>query len=302
MTLDGLLIVNKPVGPTSHDVVACARRALGTSKVGHTGTLDPAASGVLVLVLGRATRLAQFLASDEKEYRATVRFGRTTDTYDAAGTVTSESGRMPEGEALVAALDAFRGTFEQTPPPHSAKKIGGVRAYALARQKVDVRPRAVTVTVPRLELVRVDPPLAELQVTCSAGFYVRSLAHDLGARVGTGGLLEALVRVRAGRFTLADALPFEALTPDGPEQAAPRVQPMEALLTHLPSAALTEAGVRRLRQGQDVGPAHMLTAPSGQEPTPGALPTALYDDHGRLVGVGHATGVPGFLHGTVVLG
>lgn len=303
--LDGLLIVNKPVGPTSHDVVARARRALGTAKVGHTGTLDPGASGVLPLVLGRATRLAQFLTSDEKEYVATVRFGRTTDTYDAAGVVTSDSGRTPQPDALARALDAFRGTFEQTPPAHSAKKIGGVRAYALARRNADVTPGAVAVTVHRLELVRFEPPLAELRLTSSAGFYVRSLAHDLGARVGAGAILEGLVRVRAGRFTLDEAVPFETLTPGERDRVVADVRPMATLLAHLPSAMLTETGVRRVRQGQDVGPEHMLSRPTALvtgDAGVSASPTALYDAAGQLVGVGKSAGALGFLHAAVVLG
>lgn len=296
--MDGLLIVNKPTGPTSHDVVARARRALGTSKVGHTGTLDPAASGVLPLVVGRATRLARFLASDEKGYRTTVRFGVTTDTYDAAGTVTSETGRAPAADDLARALEAFAGTFEQRPPAYSAKKIDGVRAYALARQHAPVAPKPVMVTVHRIALLRFDPPVAELELVCSAGFYVRSLAHDLGERLGTGAMLEGLVRISAGRFRLEDTVAFDALEPSRREELAARLIPMEAAVAHLPAVQLTEAGVRRVRHGQDIRPEDMLSAPAAAA----ASAVGLFDAENRLIAVAGPGSRPGVLHGSVVLG
>lgn len=318
--LDGLLIVNKPIGPTSHDIVAVARRAIGTPKVGHTGTLDPAASGVLPLVLGRATRLARFLASDEKAYVASVRFGRTTDTYDAAGEVTSETGMVPERAALERALEGLVGTFDQTPPAYSAKKIDGVRAYALARRQAAVTPTPVAVTVHGLALVRFEPPIAELAVACSAGFYVRSLAHDLGQCLGTGAILDALIRVSAGRFTLAHSVPFERLTPENRDDLVTRIVPMEAALTHLPTVHLTEAGVRRVRHGQDVGPEDVLPPSSVSSVSSvssaavtslssaraassgGTAPVALLGPDRRLVAIGGPAAVPGFLHASVVVG
>jgi tRNA pseudouridine55 synthase len=253
--VDGVLVVDKPLGPTSHDVVARARRALGTPRVGHTGTLDPQATGVLPLVVGKATRLAQFLSASVKEYDALVAFGRATDTYDAAGAVTEETGRQPSAEAVEAALERFRGAFLQAPPAYSAKKVDGERAYARARRAEAVTPAPVAVTVERLELTGWDGDLACLRVRASAGFYVRSLAHDLGAALGTGAHLAGLRRILAGAFTLDDAVPFELLGPEHRALLLPRLRPLEQVLPHVPALRLTERGVRRAGHGQDVGPA-----------------------------------------------
>lgn len=294
----GVLVVDKPVGPTSHDVVACARRALGTRRVGHTGTLDPLASGVLPLVLGQATRLAQFLSGREKEYLATVRFGRTTDTYDAAGLVTGGSGTVPPPAAIERALEAFRGSFAQTPPPHSAKKIDGVRAYQHARAQRPVTLAAVPVTVSALELVELTPDGVRLRVECSAGFYVRSLAHDLGAALGTGGMLEALVRTRAGAFRLADAVPLAMVVPERRAEAEAAILPLERLLPELPAVQLTADGARRARQGQPVRPAD--TEPPGTVPDgPWAR---LFAPDGRLIGLARPGAGDGALHPSVNLG
>lgn len=293
--LDGVLVIDKPVGPTSHDVVARARRALGTPKVGHTGTLDPLASGVLPLVVGRATRLARFLSASVKEYEATVAFGRATDTYDAAGETTSESAERPSASDVEAALAAFRGTFAQTPPAFSAKKIDGERAYRLARRAAPVAPAPVTVTVEALDLVECGPDSVRLRVRVSAGFYVRSLAHDLGMALGCGGHLAALRRTRAGAFTLAEAAPFDLLTPDHRETLAGRLLPLERMLPDLPEARLTEAGQVRVGHGRDVGPGD-LAGPAPAAPGP----VRLVGPDGRLVAI--AETVPGgALHPSVVL-
>ncbi|MFN2447982.1 MAG: tRNA pseudouridine(55) synthase TruB [Vicinamibacterales bacterium] len=301
---NGLLIVNKPVGPTSHDVVACARRALDTRKIGHTGTLDPAASGVLGLVVGRATRLAQFLSGSEKEYIATIRFGRTTDTYDSAGEVTSETGAVPDRESLERALTQFVGAFEQTPPGYSAKKLDGVRAYALARRKVAVVPRPVTVIVHRIEIVRQGEATADICLTCSAGFYVRSLAHDLGRQLGTGAMLDGLVRVRLGRFSLAESVGLDVVMGESRAQVEQRLLPLEALLTDFRAVVLTEDGVRRARQGQNLAP-HDIAAPDagGTSSDGDARGLARLMSHdGRLVGVAEWSGPGGSLHPTVIVG
>src|SRR5437667_4675740 len=198
--MDGLLIIDKPKGPTSHDVVARVRRAIGERRVGHTGTLDPAASGVLPLVIGRATRLARFLSAGDKCYEAVIRLGFSTDTGDATGTPlsTAPRGPMPSRADIDSALDAFRGTFMQQPPAYSAKKVDGTRSYRLARRskrqspRVSARPAlpaAVQVATRATDIVSVEDGTLTLRVSCSAGFYVRSLAHDLGERLGTGGHL-----------------------------------------------------------------------------------------------------------------
>lgn len=293
--LDGVLILDKPVGPTSHDVVARARRALGTPKVGHTGTLDPLASGVLPLVVGRATRLARFLSSSVKEYEATVAFGRTTDTCDAAGATTSESPERPSAADVDAAVARFRGTFAQTPPAFSAKKVGGERAYRLARQSTPVSPAPVTVTVEALDVLECGPDAVRLRVRASAGFYVRSLAHDLGAVLGCGAHLAALRRTRAGAFTLADAVSFDQLTPEHREDLAGGLLPLERMLPDLPVARLTDAGLVRVGHGRDAGPADLEgPLPAGQGPVQLVAPD------GRLVAVAEPVS-GGALHPSVVL-
>jgi tRNA pseudouridine55 synthase len=284
----GVLVVDKPAGPTSHDVVAAARRAIGVRAVGHTGTLDPAATGVLALVIGRATRLAPYLGGD-KAYDAVVRFGRATDTYDATGTTVAETEARPSRQALERALEGFRGSFDQVPPPYSAKKIQGVAAYTLARRDRPVQPAPVRVEVQTLELAAFDGEVARLHLVASAGFYVRSLAHDLGAVLGTGAVLDALRRTRAGPFSLAAAVDASGLDPRHRGALAARLIGIDALLPDLPAVALDASEAALVRHGQDL----KRSAP----------PLArLVDDRGRLVAIATPGRRPGFLHPAVVLG
>ena len=231
--MNGVLVVDKPLGPTSHDVVARVRRAIGISRLGHTGTLDPLATGVLPLVVGRATRLARFLTSDEKEYLAGIRLGMATATYDAEERlVRNDSGELValrpvadppafvEGD-LRNALTSFTGTFRQMPPPFSAKKLAGTPAYKLARRRKDVELKPVEVTVTELELVSYADGVATVRLVCSSGFYVRSLAHDFGARLGCGAHLESLRRIRAGEFGLQQATPLSVIQAFTPSAGAP---------------------------------------------------------------------------------
>jgi tRNA pseudouridine55 synthase len=208
--VDGILVVDKPIGPTSHDIVALVRRLAGTRKIGHGGTLDPFASGVLPLYLGVGTRVVEFHLGARKAYRATVIFGGSSTTDDLEGEITPADGPPPPRDALEAALAGFRGVQEQRPPAFSARKVGGRRAYALARrgETPELKPR--TVTFHELVLVGWDEtdaehPTAVLDVACSAGTYVRALARDLGRAVGSAGYLGALRRTASGPFTLADA-------------------------------------------------------------------------------------------------
>ena len=249
--MNGVLVVDKPSGPTSHDVVGRVRRALGTRRVGHTGTLDPLASGVLPLVIGQATRLAQFLVSDEKEYLADVQFGFATTTYDAAGTPEGDRAAVVDLAGLDAALEAFRGTFRQMPPAFSAKKVDGTRAYELARAGRTPELRAVEVSVHRLEVVERRDSSARLLVGCSSGFYVRTLAHELGRRLGCGAHLAGLQRTRAGSFGLGDAVDLASVESDG-AGAARRMIALEDLLPSWPSAVLTELGARRAGHGNRI--------------------------------------------------
>lgn len=211
MNVFGFFIVDKPVGPTSHNIVTLVRRGTGVRKVGHAGTLDPRASGVLILCLGPATRLSEYLSTSSKRYEAVVRFGTATQTYDAEGPVLRQTEAVPTLEEIQAVLPEFRGEIEQVPPPFSAIKVRGKKAYELARAGQDVQLEPRTVTIHLLRILEYQPPDLLLDVECTAGTYIRSLAHDLGARVSTGAYLASLRRTRAGPFSLEDAVPLPKL-------------------------------------------------------------------------------------------
>jgi len=299
--MDGVLLIDKPLGLTSHDVVARVRRVTRERSVGHAGTLDPRATGLLVLVLGRATRIASFLTSHDKSYDAVVRLGISTDTHDAEGrTVTAESEpQIPSGRAVAAALDAFGGTFLQVPPSHSAKKIQGQKAYDLARRDQPVVLEPVSVTLRQLETVALEGSRLELRMTVTAGFYVRALARDLGERLGCGAHLEALRRTASGRFGLGQALTLAEAERLGPSLADRLLSPAEAL-AELPGVELTDAGLRRATHGNWLNQEHLV---------PGNGPLLLDPPHprfrllgpgGRLIAVAEPR--RGTLHPVVVLG
>lgn len=282
-SVDGVLVVDKPSGPTSHDVVSVARRALGSPRVGHTGTLDPLATGVLPLVVGRATRLAQYMTGAIKAYDATILFGRATDTYDAQGATTSETGRHPDADAIRAALAHTVGPFLQTPPVYSAKKIGGQAAYRLARRAVPVVPAPASVTLHDAEVLSIEGFAVRVRVRVSAGFYVRSLAHDLGEVLGTGAHLGALRRTQSGPFDLAAAASWEQVVAGGDPLAAALI-PLEALLPELRCARLAADAVARVRNGQRV----QATLDPGAGGAAG--PIRLTDAEGRLLGIATRVG------------
>ena len=291
---EGALVVDKPAGPTSHDVVAVARRALGQPRIGHTGTLDPLATGVLPLLLGRATRLAQFLASSDKTYLATIQFGQATSSYDAAGEPVGPA--LPvtlEPDVVEAALAGFRGRHLQMPPAVSAKKVGGHRAYDLARRDQPVDLAAVEVEVTELVLVGCAGARAELRVTCSAGFYVRSLAHDLGRALGVGAHLAALRRERSGRFMLADSVGLDRLA-STPATVAGLVIPMADLMPDWPAITLAGADVARVGHGQALA---LDTGAAAGRPTGGRV--RLIDEFGHLVALAEERA--GLLHPVLVL-
>jgi len=308
-------------------VVARVRRVLRERSVGHTGSLDPAATGVLALVLGRATRLARFLSASDKAYDAVVRLGFATDTADASGVPLGdrtvgdrppdigdqETAPRPSRDEIERVLDEFRGTYLQQPPAYSAKKIGGTRSYQLARSKKSdqvaaVLPSPVTVAVHRLEIVDIEADRVTLRVECSAGFYVRSLAHDLGTRLGIGAHLTALRRMRSGECRLSDAIALETLERE-PERAHEHVIPMAGMLRGFPPVVLTPEGVRRAGHGRDLG-AGELEAPS--ETSVGSAPESripnrqsrgfvrLLAPDGDLIGIATPT-ASGLLHPSVVL-
>jgi tRNA pseudouridine55 synthase len=249
---DFVLLVDKPVGPTSHDVVASARRALRTRRVGHTGTLDPFASGLLLLCVNRATRIAEFLSALPKTYSATARLDAFTTTDDSTGAITNESSswRLLDEASIKAAMNALTGEIEQVPPQYSAKRVSGERVYRRARRGEVVELAPVRVQVRRFELTRLQLPEIDFVVECSSGTYVRALARDLGRNLGTGGFLSALRRTKIGSFDVCNALP--ALQLDDPQlQAAAAVTPLRAL-GHLPRVNVAEELAARLRLGQSI--------------------------------------------------
>jgi tRNA pseudouridine55 synthase len=291
--MDGVLVVDKPRGVTSHDVVAAARRALGESRIGHTGTLDPLATGVLPLAVGHATRLVRFLTASDKEYLATIRFGTTTDSYDVTGAETGGTGSAPPREAVLDGIRRLTGEYLQTPPAFSAKKVAGRRAYSLARQDQAVTLAPVPVRVAGAELIEIDGRCATVVLTCSAGFYVRTFADALGGLTGTGACLEALQRTRSGEFTLDAAIPIDAL--EDSARVAASLVPLDRMLGRFPAITITDRGRGHVSHGRELGPADVTG------PIEAADWTRLLDATGALVALATPGRTPGSLHPSVVL-
>ncbi len=248
---EGLLLVDKPAGVSSHDMVSAARRAVGERRIGHAGTLDPFATGLLVLLVGRATRLLPHLPGEPKVYEATVRFGAATDTDDPLGKVT-RTAPLPSRDAVAAAIERLTGPQAQVPSAYSAKHIGGRRAYALARQGVEIELAPVPVTVHRWELLAwegTDAAVSSItaRITCSGGTYVRALARDLGAQVGSAAYLHALRRTQAGPFSVDDAVGLQAL-----RDRTVTVRPPGDAVPHLPAEPVDADAVARIVRGMDI--------------------------------------------------
>ena len=255
--LGGVLCVDKPLGITSHDVVNRVRRVAGVRRVGHAGTLDPLATGVLLLCLGRTTRLVEYLVGHDKVYETTVRLGQTTATYDAEGEIMDE---RPFTHITLSqikeALGPFRGQIQQQPPLYSAVKQGGQPLYKLARQgKTDVERPFRSVTIHELTLLNWEPPYLSLRVGCSSGTYIRSLGHDLGQALGCGGHLTALRRLAVGDFGVETAVPLDSLTP---ENITDYLLPPDTAVRHLPRIDLPETAAADILQGK---PVPMLNEP-----------------------------------------
>jgi tRNA pseudouridine55 synthase len=286
--LDGVLVIAKAVGPTSHDVVGLIRRLAATKRVGHGGTLDPFASGVLPIFLGRATRLVEYHLGDRKHYRATVCFGASSTTDDLEGALTPGTGPAPSRAAVEAALNPFRGPIEQRPPAYSAIKVAGRRAYAMARagETVELAPRAVTIHA--IDIVSWDEatanePVAIIDVECSAGTYVRSLARDLGEAVESAAYLGALTRTASGPFALADAHDLDeirAAAAEGPDAIAARLLPVDAGLD-LPTVVIDGDAVHAIGRGQPIGVPPDVASGS----LDGGGPIRLVDAAGRLLAI-----------------
>jgi len=276
--LNGVLPVDKPVGPTSHDVVAVARRALGERRIGHTGTLDPFASGLLLLCLGPATRLAEYLTGLPKSYAAVMRLGSVTDTDDLDGVVIRTDDRWTDvtREAVLAASRTMVGDFLQLPPRYSAKKVAGERAYAVARAGRELVVQPVSVRITRLEITGFEPPEVAFEVDCSSGTYIRSIARDLGEALGVGAHLTALRRTRIGDRTVEEALPLAAL---GEAESV-----SAALLT--PAAAVS--GLPVIPLSDDEAAAISTGGSFAREGVLPVGPIALLASDGRLAAIGEA--------------
>ncbi len=287
--LDGILVVAKPAGPTSHDIVALVRKLAATKRVGHGGTLDPFASGVLPVFLGHATRVVEYHLGDRKAYRATVCFGASSTTDDLEGELTPAAAPGPSREAVEAELPALTGPISQRPPAYSAIKVAGRRAYAMARagETVELAERAVTIHV--LDLVSWDAsdpdrPIAVVDVVCSAGTYIRALARDLGERLGNAAYLGALTRTASGPFTLETAVSLDAIrtaAADGPDGLIPLLRPIDAGLEVFPVVTLTAEEVGAVARGQFVRPSGGLSGPADHY--------RLRDEGGSLVAIATAT-------------
>jgi tRNA pseudouridine55 synthase len=277
----GVLPVDKPAGPTSHDAVAAVRRALKTRQVGHTGTLDPFASGLLLVCVGPATRLAEYLAGMRKTYLATMRLGVATDTDDLTGDLLSSSDewRSITGEQVDAALAAQVGTIQQLPPIYSAKKVAGERMYAAARRGETIERTPSTVTIYGIRLTRFDLPDVEFEVECGAGTYIRAIARDAGEALGVGGHLRTLRRTAVGAHSVDGAVPLSELG-DAERVAAAMIAPLDAL-AHLPRVVVDEAGLALLRHGRAV---------PASDDAPAATAIALASADGELLAVGEREG------------
>lgn len=295
--MTGVLLIDKPQGPTSHDVVARLRQVTRERTIGHAGTLDPRATGLLVMLLGKATRLATLLSGHDKTYEAVIRLGWSTTTDDTAGDrLDNSSGPLPLDQALRETLARFNGSFEQMPPQHSAKKVDGHKAYDLARKDQYVDLKTATVVVRSLELIDRQDDLVWLTMTVGAGFYVRSLARDLGAQLGCGAHLHSLRRTRSGAFRVEDATSLDEADRLGP-LLEPRLISLADALPELPAVRLSEGGLARVRHGNPVGPQFIEGpwAPVGAGPAK----IRLLDGSGDLVALADLRG--GMLHPSVVL-
>jgi tRNA pseudouridine55 synthase len=270
---DGLLLIDKPAGVTSHDVVAVARRSTGVRRIGHAGTLDPFATGLLVLLVGRATRLAAYVDGEPKVYDATIVFGASTDTDDVTGEIVREA-PAPTRAAVEQSIPALTGRLDQVPPRYSAKQIGGVRAYSAARRGRPLDLPAATVTVHRWELREWRAFEADVRITCSGGTYVRALARDIGELCGSAAHLSALRRVSSGAFTVDDAQPLSAVAETGAV-----VRPARDAVSHLPPFVVDDDEARRLTHGNPVSTA---TGVDGL--------TAVIDATGELIAIADAEG------------
>jgi tRNA pseudouridine55 synthase len=290
--MDGVLIIDKPTGPTSHDIVARTRRVLGITRIGHLGTLDPLATGVLPLVVGRATRLAQFFRNRDKVYEGRMRLGFATDSYDRSGTVVGEvSDSLPDHAELDLIFREFTGNIQQVPPPVSAKKIGGVKAYKLARKNIEVDLPASNIQVMEFALLDYQPPYARFRVHCSGGTYVRSLVHDAGRRAGCGAHVDELRRTASGEFLEEQAVTLERLAEmQAEDRLAEALVPAEKMLPEIPCYKVPPMIVPAVLTGRDFRTVPPMNAPR----------IKVLSHEGKLIAIADRADM-GFFHPSIVL-
>jgi tRNA pseudouridine55 synthase len=292
---NGLVLIDKPAGCTSHDVVNRWRKLASTKRVGHLGTLDPMATGLLVVMTGRATRLAQYFDGNDKTYLAEIAFGTVSDTYDAEGVITATGVPPPSDFTLVqGALEGFRGKFLQTPPAISAKKVRGVAAYKLARKQIPVDLKPVKVEVKRMHIESWEPRKVELLITCSAGTYIRSLAHDLGRQLGCGALLSKLRRTQSGEFTIEQARTLDEMAElAAAGRLSEAILSPSRLLPRFPAEHFDSFTEAQIRQGRDFRTSPFVVPP-------GAQFVKALSHSGELIAIGELI-IPNLYHPTTVL-
>ena len=293
--MNGVLVINKPQHWTSHDVVNKARGILQEKKIGHTGTLDPLATGVLVLCIGKATKIARYLESDDKEYIAELKLGTTTDTLDSAGCILEKREYHPPSRDMVQyALDSFRGNILQRPPAYSAIKVSGIPSYRLARQGTILEHEERPVTISSITLLEYRDPLIRFSVTCSKGTYIRTLCADIGTTLGAGAHLTSLVRTRSGRFRIEQAVGLEQLTEKvSLGRAEETLQTLSEALGAFPMVTINASEARRISHGNSV------SIPPGFALNNAYLLIRVLDSDGRMLAIGKT--VAGLIRPEVVI-
>ena len=282
--ISGILNTDKPAGMTSHDVVDRVRRISGQRRVGHTGTLDPAATGVLVVCLGQATRVAEYLMASDKLYRAQIRLGVSTDTHDAEGEVTATAEVDVSEEEVRKALASFVGSIQQIPPMYSALKREGVPLYKLARQGITVEREPRSVKIHSIELLEWNPPLLTIQVKCSPGTYIRALARDLGQRLDCGAHLQSLTRLASGHFTLEKAVSLDELAEAFAQGSWQEIiHPMDEALLDFEPMVVDAQTEKRIRHGQQVEASPLPPPQAGEEEESGLR--RAYSQTGELIAI-----------------
>jgi tRNA pseudouridine55 synthase len=286
--MDGVLAVNKEAGWTSHDVVARVRQLLGGAKVGHAGTLDPAATGVLPLLIGKATRIAEYLVEWDKEYRAQLRLGETTDTLDATGTILERHAWEHLTPAAIRdVMERFRGEIQQLPPMYSAVKVDGVPLYRSARAGKTITREPRPVVIHHLEVLGIDGQDVTIRVVCSKGTYIRTLCADIGTALGVGAHLHALERTRVGPLMLEQSLTVdEVIRRHSLGGLTAHVRPLDEVLQSLPALAVDSRAAARVCHGVPVGWSSVLSSMDGRMQQQAGIPVRIHDGGGRLLAVG----------------